>query len=120
MHIPIDKPVLHDSFFDNNEVHEIESTGFAYSTDTKPALTTANFTGLLLENYGMIGNTNGIGLLFTRDSTGKIYNDANGQITGSSGVVIDSSGVALDNNGTITGSGTSTGSAGVYLTATSI
>ena len=106
MNVIIDDAQSHDSFTSNHESHFIAATGAAYSTDSKPALTTADFTDLTLVNFGVITNTSGNGLLFTAHSSGIIYNEDGAFISGHKGVVLNGSDVTLNNNGTIVGSGT--------------
>jgi hypothetical protein len=112
--------LLHDSFTTNLEWRQIGPPGIDYSNDSTPALTSADFTGLTLDNMGRIINDVGVALMFTEKSSGgsgsfDIDNAKSGSISGLDGVVIYSSDIGLGNHGSITGEGTHTGNAGVYL-----
>ena len=103
-------PTNQDSFTTNGEVKTITTVGLAYSNVGTPALTSDDHTGLTLINFGGIVNSGGgIGLVFTTDSTGSIFNELGGYISGAIGVYLSGTGVSLTNFGSISGYGASEG-----------
>ena len=111
-------PTNQDTFTTNGEVKTITKDGLAYSNVGTPALTSDDHTGLTLINFGGITNSGGgVGLEFTSDSTGSIFNELGGYISGAIGVNLLGTGVSLTNFGSISGNGAFPDGVGIILSS---
>ena len=85
----------------NGDVILIAETGVISAAVSTPALDTNDKTGLTIINFGGILNSLGVGLSFTDDSTGWIFNQESGYIAGTNGVSLEATGAHLLNLGSI-------------------
>jgi Ca2+-binding RTX toxin-like protein len=101
---------------DNDQVH-ITDTGLVLSFSAAPAFDSHDYIDISIDNDGGIVNTTsqGYALFFSEKSTGQIINEADGKITGASGVDYAATGASFLNHGSINATGNGFGSAGVYF-----